>query len=125
MNAHCRLRIRRYEVFANRADSREGGHDFDFSCPKDGRRGFTLIDLLVVISIVGLLVGLLLPAVQSAQEAGRRTQCQNNTRNIRLGILGYVDTNQRFPPAGVIRDDPYKMNPAIGSPVIATRNQES
>ncbi len=79
-------------------------------------RGFTLIELLVVISIIGVLVGLLLPAVQSAREAGRRTQCQNNMRNIGLGILGYTNAYGKFPPAGVITDDPNKQNP--GQPPI-------
>jgi len=69
------------------------------------RRGFTLIELLVVISIIGILVGLLLPAVNSAREAGRRTQCQNNMRNIGLGILGYVNQQNVFPPAGVFCED--------------------
>jgi prepilin-type N-terminal cleavage/methylation domain-containing protein/prepilin-type processing-associated H-X9-DG protein len=69
------------------------------------RQGFTLIELLVVISIIGILVGLLLPAVNSAREAGRRTQCQNNMRNIGLGILGYVNQQNVFPPAGVFCED--------------------
>src|SRR6516162_7291443 len=69
------------------------------------RRGFTLIELLVVISIIGILVGLLLPAVNSAREAGRRTQCQNNMRNIGLGILGYVNQKNTFPPAGMFCED--------------------
>jgi prepilin-type N-terminal cleavage/methylation domain-containing protein/prepilin-type processing-associated H-X9-DG protein len=64
------------------------------------RQGFTLIELLVVISIIGVLVGLLLPAVQSAREAGRRAQCQSNMHNLGLAILGYVNTNNSFPPAG-------------------------
>jgi prepilin-type N-terminal cleavage/methylation domain-containing protein/prepilin-type processing-associated H-X9-DG protein len=91
----------------------------------DRRRGFTLIELLVVISIIGVLVGLLLPAIQSAREAGRRTQCQNNMRNIGLGILNYVNVYGAFPPAGVISSDPLKNNPAGESsqPVLATRNK--
>src|SRR3954452_25148273 len=73
--------------------------------PPRQRRGFTLIELLVVISIIGILVGLLLPAVNSAREAGRRTQCQNNMRNLGLGILGYVNQKNAFPPAGVFAED--------------------
>src|SRR5262245_41570720 len=89
----------------------------------DRLRGFTLIELLVVITIIGMLIGLLLPAVQSAREAGRRTQCQNNMRNIGLGILGYVEVNGRFPPAGVISDDPTKVNPPrLKLAMIGTRS---
>src|SRR5436309_11476331 len=69
------------------------------------RHGFTLIELLVVISIIGILVGLLLPAINSAREAGRRTQCQNNMRNIGLGILGYVNSKNNFPAAGTYCED--------------------
>jgi prepilin-type N-terminal cleavage/methylation domain-containing protein/prepilin-type processing-associated H-X9-DG protein len=87
-------------------------------------RGFTLIELLVVITIIGVLVGLLLPAIQSAREAGRRTQCQNNMRNVGLGILNYVNVYGAFPPAGVISDDPQKINPPNpDQPQIATRNK--
>jgi prepilin-type N-terminal cleavage/methylation domain-containing protein/prepilin-type processing-associated H-X9-DG protein len=70
-----------------------------------GRQGFTLIELLVVISIIGILVGLLLPAIQSAREAGRRVKCQSNMRNIVLGILNYVSTNNVFPPSGMFGED--------------------
>ncbi len=80
------------------------------------RRGFTLVELLVVISIIGVLVGLLLPAIQAARAAGRRTQCQNNLRNINMGILAYANLYGKFPPAGVISDDPNKKNP--GKPPI-------
>jgi prepilin-type N-terminal cleavage/methylation domain-containing protein/prepilin-type processing-associated H-X9-DG protein len=86
-------------------------------------RGFTLIELLVVITIIGVLTGLLLPAIQSAREAGRRTQCQNNMRNIGIGISRYVDDHGKFPPAGVISDDPLKKNPPVDAGVIGTRDQ--
>jgi prepilin-type N-terminal cleavage/methylation domain-containing protein len=66
--------------------------------------GFTLIEVLVVIALIGVLVGLLLPAVQSAREAGRRTQCQDNMRNVGMGIQAYVEVNGKYPPAGVISD---------------------
>jgi prepilin-type N-terminal cleavage/methylation domain-containing protein/prepilin-type processing-associated H-X9-DG protein len=65
--------------------------------PRRQRRGFTLIELLVVISIIGILVGLLLPAVNSAREAGRRTQCQNNMRNIGLALVNFSSSKNAFP----------------------------
>ena len=62
--------------------------------------GFTLVELLVVIAIIGTLVGLLLPAVQAAREAGRRTTCTNNIREYALGVLAYEAVKKYFPPSG-------------------------
>lgn len=62
-----------------------------------GASGFTLVELLVVIAIIGLLVAVLLPAVQSAREAARRAQCTNNIRQICLGMIGHHDIHGHFP----------------------------
>ncbi len=87
---------------------------------KHRRRAFTLVELLVVIAIIGVLVGMLLPAVQQVREAARRTACLNNMRQMIMGCHNYQSSNLRFPPGAM-----YNGGESFAVPLLAFMDQAS
>jgi prepilin-type N-terminal cleavage/methylation domain-containing protein len=86
------------DPFSQQIDVAAGERTMKNSGDKE-RRGFTLIELLVSISIIAVLMSLILPAVNSAREAARKTECLNNVKNISLAIVNATETKKRFPAA--------------------------
>lgn len=89
------------------------------------RRGFTLIELLVVIAIIAILIALLLPAVQMAREAARRTQCRNNLKQLGLALHNYHDTHTTFPPGLIAANDNFRDGMHSGLAMLLPQLEQS
>jgi prepilin-type processing-associated H-X9-DG protein/prepilin-type N-terminal cleavage/methylation domain-containing protein len=79
------------------------------------RTAFTLVELLVVIAMIGVLVALLIPAIQAAREASRRSQCASNAKQLALAVLNYEATRRKLPPSGLVR---INRDPEFDVPII-------
>jgi prepilin-type N-terminal cleavage/methylation domain-containing protein/prepilin-type processing-associated H-X9-DG protein len=89
---------------------KEGGLQATRAGTQPARRtGFTALELLVVIAVIGVLIGMLLPAVQAVRESSRRTSCANNVRQLALAAISYEATNSTLPPGRLGRQDPGNM----------------
>jgi prepilin-type N-terminal cleavage/methylation domain-containing protein len=80
---------------------------------RNQKSGFTLVELLVVIAIIGILIGMLLPAVQSVREAARRTECLNNLRQLGLACMNFESARMRFPNNGMVGASPRFVSPVV------------
>lgn len=78
--------------------------------PLSSQRGFTLVELLVVITIISVLIGLLLPAVQAAREASRKSQCKNNLKQQMLAMLSFESQEEHLPPGSLIHDKSFGLS---------------
>ncbi|MEM6328741.1 MAG: DUF1559 domain-containing protein [Planctomycetota bacterium] len=88
--------------------------------PAAAREAFTLVELLVVVAIIGVLIALLLPAVQTAREAARRANCVSNLKNIALAVLNYESARKRLPPAA--QDRQPRWDSTAAAPPLSRHN---